>query len=580
MRQIKRPAALLLALLLIFALLPFTEAQTGTVSKNTGTRHVVCTALSSQAQAYYTGQYTYANVSALTASATDPMNSAMFRRLHTLMTDTMTNSVSYNNLTNYWPSTDANNQSNTEIFIYSDSYYTGTNMSREHVWPKSHASFYLKNGGCDIHHLRPEDGTINSTRNSYTMGNVKGKLNSYQTKDYGDKTVLWYNTSGNGLVEFNNNVKGDVARILLYVWCRWEEKNLYEDISNPPVDDNDKGVIGDATEGYRSYNDRIDDDLYANNENDGVRVIESLETLLEWMAIDPVDTWEMSRNDQCEHVQGNRNVFIDYPEYAWLLFNQTPPSNYQTPSGIAMSQASYTITAQSNNNTWGSVSVSGNKVVAAPNSGYYAASATVSPATAATITRSGNAFTLSNITADCTVTVNFAAQTQVSVTFAANGGTGTMAAQTVNTGLYTLPACGFTAPSGQVFAGWKWSADNNTYPANATVVITAACTFTAQWKASAVTDTLTAADLAATSTSYTDFSNVSKPSGAVYAGRTAKTTSDAIQLRSSSSDSGIVTTASGGKVTKVTVTWNSSTPSGNVLDVYGKNSAYSSAGNL
>ena len=28
-------------------------------------------------------------------------------------------------------------------------------MSREHVWPKSRASFMQQNGGSDLHHLRP-----------------------------------------------------------------------------------------------------------------------------------------------------------------------------------------------------------------------------------------------------------------------------------------------------------------------------------------------------------------------------------------------------------------------------------------
>ena len=38
-----------------------------------------------------------------------------------------------------------------------------------------------------------------------------------------------------------------------------------------------------------------------------------------------------------------------------------------------------------------------------------------------------------------------------------------------------------------------------------------------------VSDTLTASDFTATTTSYTDFSGVSKTSGVVYAGKTAKT---------------------------------------------------------
>jgi hypothetical protein len=72
----------------------------------------------------------------------------------------------------------------------------------------------------------------------------------------------------------------------------------------------------------------MDSDDSANN---GVRVINDLDTLLNWMEIDPVDTWEMSRNDITQSIQGNRNVFIDYPEMAWLLFAKSLPGNYDTP---------------------------------------------------------------------------------------------------------------------------------------------------------------------------------------------------------------------------------------------------------
>ena len=455
MRLYKRLFSLLLALVFTLAFLPAAEAATGTLVSNSGTRHTVCTSLSSQAQAYYTGNYTYDAVSGLAASSSDPMSSAMFSRLSTLMKNTMSNSVSYNSLTNYWPKTDANNGSSNPILFYSDE--LSSSFNREHVWPKSRGSFYQSGAGSDLHHLRPTNANVNSTRGNMTMGNVKGVYDTYSTYAYDSKTVLWYNTSAD-VVGVNDNIKGDVARILLYVWCRWQEPNLYENDPDPYSPSGDTGG------------------------NDGKKVIESRDTLLQWMQLDPVDTWEMSRNDQCENVQGNRNVFIDYPEYAWLLFGLTPPSDYQTPSGEAMNTTSYTVTAVANNSAWGSVSVAGRTVTATPNTGYYVADATVSPAGAATLTRDGDSFTVSNMTANVTVTVNFAAKTALTVSFAANGGTGTMAAQQVYAGeTFTLPACGFTAPSGKVFAGWKWSVDNAIYQPNATVTVNANSTFAAQW---------------------------------------------------------------------------------------------------
>ena len=82
-----------------------------------------------------------------------------------------------------------------------------------------------------------------------------------------------------------------------------------------------------------------------------------------------------------------------------------------------------------------------------------------------------------------------------------------------------------------------------------------------------------------TGTSYTEWSGKTGASGAVYAGKTAGG-NNSVQLRSSGSDCGIVTTTSPGKVTLVTVEWNSNTSSSRTLDIYGSNTAYTSAADL
>ena len=90
-------------------------------------------------------------------------------------------------------------------------------------------------------------------------------------------------------------------------------------------------------------------------------------------------------------------------------------------------------------------------------------------------------------------------------------------------------------------------------------------------------------DLAFTGMSGTNYSSWSGKKGsvssAVYAGQSAGG-NNSVQLRSSNSNSGIVTTTSGGKVTKVVVTWNSNTETGRTLNVYGKNTAYSAVTDL
>ena len=96
---------------------------------------------------------------------------------------------------------------------------------------------------------------------------------------------------------------------------------------------------------------------------------------------------------------------------------------------------------------------------------------------------------------------------------------------------------------------------------------------------SEVVDTLNRATTGATSTTYVDWSGKTDKSGAVYKGNSAGSNSS-IQLRSNNSNSGIVTTASGGKAVKITVKWNSNTSDTRTIDIYGKNTAYSSASDL
>ena len=93
-----------------------------------------------------------------------------------------------------------------------------------------------------------------------------------------------------------------------------------------------------------------------------------------------------------------------------------------------------------------------------------------------------------------------------------------------------------------------------------------------------VEDVLNLSFTGVSGTSYKDWTGKTGISGAVYTGNSAGGNS-AIQLRSSS-NSGIITTGSGGKAKKVVVSWNSSTADGRVLQIYGKNTAYSSTSDL
>ncbi len=124
----------------------------------------------------------------------------------------------------------------------------------------------------------------------------------------------------------------------------------------------------------------------------------------------------------------------------------------------------YEITAQSNNNSYGTVSLDGSTITASPNSGYrYADPAyTVSPANSATVSQNGNLFTVTP-SANTTVTINFEAIPTYMVTFNDEAGicaTTNLTEASGGAGV-VLPAATIDL-EGWTFAGWATAATANT----------------------------------------------------------------------------------------------------------------------
>ena len=89
-----------------------------------------------------------------------------------------------------------------------------------------------------------------------------------------------YGYSNSNFFEPLDEVKGDIARIIFYLLVR------YSDADSKPV----------------------------------TRVSQSMEMLLRWHEQDPVDDFELNRNEQSFKIQGNRNPFIDYEDFASAVF--------------------------------------------------------------------------------------------------------------------------------------------------------------------------------------------------------------------------------------------------------------------
>ena len=294
--RIRILAALLVLMLLAASLVTIhaasaSEPTTYSTQNNSGTRDVVCTTLSGTSAASYYRNHDYDDLSEMSSTQ-------IFSQLQSLMRSTHTYTSSYSDCHYKANRTDCTNGSGNNVSLIYTSYsatmsqYNGWN--REHVWPKSLGGDSTTGGGADLHHIRPSDASVNSSR-----GNKKyGEAGSNATLKYGANPAsgVLGGSYNNTYFEPLDNVKGDVARICLYVYVRWNS------------------------------------DWGATNIT---KVFQSVDVLLEWCEEDPVDTWEMGRNEVVGSIQGNRNVFIDYPEYAWLIFGREVPSDMTTPSGEA-----------------------------------------------------------------------------------------------------------------------------------------------------------------------------------------------------------------------------------------------------
>ncbi|MBO5078516.1 MAG: endonuclease, partial [Oscillospiraceae bacterium] len=301
MKQLmKKGMSLLLAFVLILGLVPAISltADAATVeyrysSKgyiyNWGTREEVATFLSPNAESFYTkNNVTLESLSDLSGSSdfSSLQSSALYTKLCTLMSNAHTYETSYDATRSLFQYTDCQGSARTNTAI--SCFYTGGNIgpswdsgstwNREHTWPNSKSSNL--NNEDDIMMLRPTSSRVNSSRGNKAYGQSSGYYNP--------------NVESNG----KHNLHGDVARIVLYVYVRWGKENS-------SLHGNLWGSTG---------------------------VFESKELLLDWMEEDPVDTWELGRNDSVESITGTRNVFVDFPELAFLLFDEQVPA-MQTPSG-------------------------------------------------------------------------------------------------------------------------------------------------------------------------------------------------------------------------------------------------------
>ena len=235
---------------------------------------------------------------------------------------------SYDNLYNGYPSTDSDNyyeKDGSVLDIYSENpkgtdpyvYQHGSKQcgsykvegdcyNREHIFPQG----YFNSASpmvSDIHHIVPTDGKVNGYRSNFPFGKV-GSANFVSENGSKRGTSASPNYSGT-VFEPIDEFKGDIARMILYFATRYESK-------------------------LSTFS---DNDILTNTAFPGVEAWE-LAVLKEWHTNDPVSQREIDRNNAAYTYQGNRNPFIDHPEYVALIWGTTTPDTEAptTPTNLTV----------------------------------------------------------------------------------------------------------------------------------------------------------------------------------------------------------------------------------------------------
>ena len=193
-----------------------------------------------------------------------------------------------------------------------------SDYDREHTWPKSLGfprNIKYNYPYTDAHHLMLADGDYNSERGNKPYGTCTQPCEEWVTVENGDhegssdeapENSNW--TRGfnlNGVWEVWQGRRGDVARAMFYMDVRYE--GGLHGVSNRSEPDliltDDLSLLVSDTQTNRS-----------------VGYMGHLSTLVQWHLDDPVSEEERLRNNVIQSHQGNRNPFIDHPEWALCLY--------------------------------------------------------------------------------------------------------------------------------------------------------------------------------------------------------------------------------------------------------------------
>ncbi len=265
---------------------------------------------------------------------------ALLGQLHDLITKTHTKYTSYNSLNTYLYESDPGHDGKGCVEFYThESMTTGFGsgagiINKEHVWPKSLSRksssdsklWETSNGGSDMHHIRPTETDLNSARGSKKYGEVTGGTPQYSHTTSGAQSQLGGYANTSTFMPLDD-VKGDAARIVMYMYTHY---NTYTNVNG--TTNGSGGKFGTLEFTYV---------IAASSETAAQQL------LLKWNALDPVDDIERTRNEVACKYQGNRNPFIDHPEYANAIWGDgsITPSDPVTPDSLTLTPSAFSLSA-------------------------------------------------------------------------------------------------------------------------------------------------------------------------------------------------------------------------------------------
>ena len=183
--------------------------------------------------------------------------------------------VGYNSMMNKFKQTDPGTTSGYVTSFYSGKSVSVSQCNREHVWPNSHGGDMVED---DIHMVRPTLKSENEGRgNSFYVEGMNHEYDGWDPANCGVETY-----------------RGDSARIVFYCVVAYDGFELLDVNKHHTTSENNDYKMG------------------------------KLSHLLKWNLEYPVLQREKTRNEAAESLQGNRNPFIDHPEYAcriWGSYN-------------------------------------------------------------------------------------------------------------------------------------------------------------------------------------------------------------------------------------------------------------------